>query len=96
MGALMRLAGVKKNIQLSFENVLTALDGLGREPDRREQEALVDALCSMAAGRYVHAAREIFEVSRSLKQRPNGIGPADRPVTKDMMRRGLIHVRIHH
>jgi hypothetical protein len=87
----------ERAVHRAFEGVLLALDALGREPDRWEQEALVDALCSMACACYLDAATRIVEIRLSLLKRPAG-GAADgkSAVSKEMMRRGLNHIQVHH
>jgi len=86
----------KQSIQYAFENALKTLDDLGREANRWEQERLVDALCSMAEGQYWNAAAQIFEVANAIQDRPAGRGPRRKSlVTKEVMRRGLTHIRIH-
>ena len=86
----------KQSIQYAFENALKTLDDLGREANRWEQARLVDALCSMAEGQYWNAAAQIFEVANAIQDRPTGRGPRRKSlVTKEVIRRGLTHIRIH-
>ena len=90
------LPAAKRNVQRAFEDALKTLDGLGREADRWEQARLVYALCSMAEGKYGDAAVRIFEVAKSIRDRPAGRAIRRKSlVTKDVMRRGLTHIRIH-
>jgi hypothetical protein len=72
----------ERAVHRAFKSILLTLDALGREPDRWEQEILVDALCSMACGRYLGAATRIVEIRLSL--------------LKEMMRRALDHIQVHH
>lgn len=85
----------KKNVQLAFEDVLKKLDVLRREPNPAEQLNLVDALCSMASGQYIAAASKIFEARRLVSNKRVDACSTQPSVTKDMMRRGLMHLRIH-
>ena len=86
----------KQSIQYAFENALKTLDDLGREANRCEQARLVDALCSMAEGQYWNAAARIFEVANAIQDRPAGRATRRKSlVTKEVMRRCLIHIRIH-
>jgi hypothetical protein len=86
-----------RNVLIAFEGALEELDELGRQPSRLEQARLVNALCSLATGDYSEAAARIFEFNRSIRRRPSGGAPDARsPVTKEQLRRGLTHVRIHH
>jgi hypothetical protein len=62
----------ERAVHRAFKSILLTLDALGREPDRWEQEILVDALCSMACGRYLGAATRIVEIRLSLLKRPAG------------------------
>ena len=82
-------------MQSAFEDVLKTLDAMEREPDQAEELNLVDALCSMANGQYVWAARKIVETRGLVASKAIGVDDTQPRVTKDMMRRGLIHLRIH-
>ena len=88
----------ERAVHRAFKGILLALDALGRDPDRWEQAALVDALCSMACGRrYLEAASHIVEIRLSLLKRPAGGTTDGKPaVSKEMMRRGLNHIQVHH
>jgi hypothetical protein len=87
----------KRAVHRAFNSILLALDALGREPDQWEQEALVDALCSMACGRYLDAATRIVDVRLSLLKRPASCATEGKSaVSKEMMRRGLDHIQVHH
>jgi hypothetical protein len=84
-------------VHRAFKSILLTLDAIGREPDRWEQENLVDALCSMACGRYLDAATRIVEIRLSLLKRPaGGTAEGKSPVSKEMIRRGLDHIQVHH
>jgi hypothetical protein len=86
----------KRNVQLAFDNVLKVLDTVGREPNEREALRLVSALGSMVAGKYALAANEIMEVTRTIaNRRSRRPGDGTAQVTKEMLRSGLTHVRIH-
>ena len=90
------LPAAKQYVQRAFEDALKTLDELGREPDRWQQARLVYALCSMAEGQYQDAAIRIFEVANSMQDRPPGRATRRKSlVTKEVMRRGLTHIRIH-
>lgn len=83
-------------VHRALEGLLLALDALGREPDRWEQETLVDALCSMAGDDYLNAANRIVEVRLSLLKRPEGGAIEGKTaVTTEAIRRGLIHLQVH-
>jgi hypothetical protein len=90
------LPAAKQYVQRAFEDALKTLDELGHEPDRWQQARLVYALCSMAEGRYRDAAIRIFEVANSIRDRPDRRATRRKSlVTKEVMRRGLTHIRIH-
>jgi len=90
------LPAAKQYVQRAFEDARKTLDELGREADRWEQARLVYALCSMAEGQYRDAAIRIFEVANSIRDRPPGRAIRRKSlVTKEVMRRGLTHMRIH-
>ena len=83
-------------VHRALEGLLLALDALGREPDRWEQVTLVDALCSMAGDDYLNAANRIVEIRLSLLKRPaGGTIEGKTSVTKEVIRRGLNHLRVY-
>ena len=87
----------KRRIEIAFEKALKTLDELRREPDAREQEHLVNALCSMAAGHYLQAGIGILRFNRLLGQLPSPVEDSPRSrVTTAKLRQGLTYVTIHH
>ena len=83
-------------VHRALEGLLLALDALGREPDRWEQVTLVDALCSMAGDDYLNAANRIVEMRLSLlKRSAGGTIEGKTSVTKEVIRRGLNHLRVY-
>lgn len=83
-------------VHRALDGLLLALDALGREPDRWEQETLVDALCSMAGDDYLNAANRIVDMRLALLKRPaGGTIEGKTAVTKEAIRRGLNHLRVH-
>ena len=94
---MLRSGKEKRRVQLAFEETLNIFDALGREPDAWEEGCLVDALCSMAAQQYSRAGAQLIKVAIAVKSNRQPVLHAERPrrVTKEKMRLGLTHIRIH-
>jgi hypothetical protein len=84
-----------QRILAAFETALDQIDALEREPSRREQDLLANALAYMICGQYRFARAELRELARSRRS-PEGLGePAAsrrQPYTMAMLRRG--HLRL--
>jgi hypothetical protein len=85
---------IKRHAERAFDQVLKAFDKYDRDPEPREQEALVDALCCIASRQYVMATAKILEVAKSIHL-PSAARARQAKVNRDVLRRALTHVRIH-
>lgn len=88
----------KAAVHDAFEALLDALDAADREPDRWEEDCLVQALAAMACGTYRHAAVELQVFSTPGTERSGDsllhLNSTPQKFTKEQLRYGLSRMRL--
>lgn len=87
----------KQAVHEAFEALLDGLDGEDREPDRWEEDCLVQSLAAMACGTYRLAAVELQLFSTSPSTRSGDsilhLNSTPQKFTKEQLRFGLQRIR---
>lgn len=87
----------KEAVHEAFEKKLDDLDACDRDPDRREEDCLAQAIAAMTCGRYRAAAVELTKASAPEHARYQllvaGVARTPQKLTREDFRHGLAALR---